>query len=150
MDDLDRIMEVMIAAFEPEYGESWTRNQVESALLAGNCQTILIGVDGGQPKDCEPAAGFILSRRLITEEELLLFAVAPAFRRRGLGAKMLDQLLTKCRASGMSHVFLEMRRGNPAETLYRSRGFAPVGERPNYYRTSSGARMDGITFQHRL
>jgi ribosomal-protein-alanine N-acetyltransferase len=150
IDDVDRIMAVMAAAFDPEYGEAWTRSQVESALLIGNCHVIVVGPQGRAPAEGDPAAGFVLSRTSLDEEELLLFAVAPEFRRRGLGAKMLEHLYRSCRTRGVTHILLEMRRGNPAESLYRSHGFEPVGQRPNYYRTSSGLRLDAITFRHRL
>jgi len=39
-----------------------------------------------------------------------------------------------------------MRRGNPAESLYRSFGFYSIGERREYYRLQSGERIDAITF----
>ena len=39
-----------------------------------------------------------------------------------------------------------MRRGNSAEKLYRAQGFAEIGLRPNYYRTSTGNRLDALTF----
>ena len=45
-DDIDRLMAVMQAAFAPEYGEAWTRRQVEDALLMGNCFYGLIGEHG--------------------------------------------------------------------------------------------------------
>ena len=37
LDDLDRLRAVMTAAFDPAFGEAWTRRQVEDALLIGNC-----------------------------------------------------------------------------------------------------------------
>jgi ribosomal-protein-alanine N-acetyltransferase len=150
IDDVDRIMQVMGVAFDPEYGEAWTRGQVESALVVGNCHVILVGPHGHLPQESEPAAGFTLSRTGFDEEELLLFAVAPEFRGRGLGARMLRLLFQNARDRLVDHIHLEMRRGNPAESLYRSHGFESVGERPNYYRTSSGIRLDAITFRHGL
>lgn len=150
MDDVDRIMAVMAAAFAPEYGEAWNRNQIESALIVGNCHVILVDPDGLPPAENGPAAGFTLSRTGFDEEELLLFAVVPDFRRMGLGAKMLELLFQNCRQRGVAQIHLEMRRGNPAERLYRVHGFEPVGERPNYYRTSSGERIDAITFRYSL
>lgn len=145
-DDIDRIMAVMQAAFDPTYGEAWTRRQVEDAMVVGNCHYLLISSDGGKPLPGEPAAGFSLSRAGYLEEELLLFAVSPLFRRRGLGRRMLEHLARAARVRGAHRLLLEMRRGNPAETLYRGFGFAPVGVRPNYYRMANGERLDAITF----
>lgn len=149
-DDMDRLMAVMTAAFDPAYGEAWTRRQVEDALVIGNCHYRLIGADGGDPPPGDPAAGFCLSRYGFEEEELLLFAIAPDWRRRGLGLVLLRRFAEAARKRGARRLLLEMRRGNPAESLYRRFGFEPIGSRPNYYRTPSGQSIDAITFAHDL
>lgn len=146
---LDSIMAVMAAAFDPAFGEAWSRRQVADALLVGNCHHALVRADrarAGAGTDDAPAVGFRLSRAGLDEEELLLLAVDPAFRQRGLGAAMLASLLVDARSRGARRLLLEMRRGNPAEALYRRFGFVPVGRRPNYYRTAQGPRIDAITF----
>ena len=145
-EDIDRIMAVMAVAFEPGYGEAWNRRQIEDALLLGNCHYQLIDAHGGYPGAGDVAAGFSLSRPSLDEEELLLFAVDPAHRRKGLGHGMLIELAAAARARGARRLLLEMRRGNPAESLYRAFGFQPIGERPNYYRAAGGERIDAITF----
>lgn len=145
-DDLDRIMAIMDVAFPPEFGEAWTRRQIEDALLLGACHYRLIGSAGEPPSHGEAAAGFALLRTTLDEEELLLFAVRPEHRRRGLGTRLLGRIMTDAKARGCSRMLLEMRRGNPAETLYRAAGFAVMGIRPNYYRNLAGKRIDAITF----
>jgi ribosomal-protein-alanine N-acetyltransferase len=149
-EDLDRIMAVMRTAFDPAYGEAWTRRQVEDALRIGNCHYLLIGPGGGEAAQGLSAAGFALSRAGFREEELLLFAVDPACRRRGLGRRLLTDLVSAAKARGAQRLFLEMRRGNPAESLYRNFGFQAIGERPNYYRTPEGGTIDAITFVRTL
>jgi ribosomal-protein-alanine N-acetyltransferase len=150
IDDLDRIMAIMQGAFEPEYCEAWSRRQVADALLIGNCHYLLAGPDGerfgNQGEQSLPAAGFALSRTTYREEELLLIAVLPQYRRAGIAARLLEQLLSDARERGADRLMLEMRRGNPAESLYLRYGFVPVGSRPNYYRTLGGPRIDAITF----
>jgi len=146
VDDLDRIMAVMREAFDPQFGEAWNRAQVESALIVGNSRYRLIDPDGNSPAEGQPAAGFALLRAALDEEELLLFAITPELRRRGLGAKLLAATIADARALAMRRILLEMRQGNEAEHLYRSAGFEPVGIRRNYYRTSNGSRTDAITF----
>ena len=145
-DDIDRIMAVMSAAFDPAFGEAWNRRQVEDALLLGNCHYLLIAENGEAPLPGEPAAGFSLSRHGYEEEELLLFAVDPKYRRRGLGAKLLARFAESAQARGARRLLLEMRQDNPAEHLYRQSGFIQVGCRTGYYRTPSGARLDALTF----
>jgi len=146
MDDVDRIMAVMAHAFDPQFGEAWTRRQVEDSLVVGNCHYLLAGIDGRDDRDGTQSAGFALSRAGFQEEELLLFAVLPEHRRRGIGAVLLRRFAEAARGRGAQRLFLEMRRGNPAEHLYRGFGFVPVGERPNYYRAQDGSRIDAITF----
>jgi len=144
-DDIDRIMSVMSAAFDPAYGEAWNRTQVENALLLGHCHYHLIGPDGLAP-DQDEATGFALLRRVLDESELLLFAVSPAWRGRGLGARLLTTILCDARESGVQRVLLEMRKGNSAEQLYIAHGFVPIGIRPKYYRAANGERIDAISF----
>lgn len=146
LDDIDRLMAVMAAAFDPIFGEAWTRRQVEDALMIGNCHYRLIGTSGDAPEPGAPAAGFFLSRHGFEDEELLLFAVDPAWRRRGLGLALLGQFAQSARDRGARRLLLEMRQGNEAEALYRRFGFVPIGKRPNYYRGRDGETMDAITF----
>ncbi len=145
-DDLDRIMGVMATAFDPAFGEAWSRRQVEDSLLLGSTHYRLCDTTGDPPGEGAAACGFSLSRTGFGEEELLLFAIAPDHRGRGLGAQLLARFLADARERGAQRALLEMRRGNPAEALYRAQGFAPIGLRPNYYRTTSGTRIDAITF----
>lgn len=146
MDDLDRIMAVMEAAFDPAFGEAWTRRQVGDALVLPNTHYLLAGPYGQAPGEGEEAAGFVLSRGAADEEELLLIAVDPRFRGRGVGAVLIGQFIAAARARGAVRQFLEMREGNPAESLYRRHGFATVGRRKAYYRRGTSAPLDAITF----
>lgn len=139
VDHLDQIMAIMNAAFDPAYGEAWTRRQVEDSLLIGNSHYGLAMAGD----DC---AGFYLARAGFDEVELLLLAVAPTYRRRGIGLRLLEDLTVSAKQKGAARLLLEMRKGNPAEHLYRKFGFSPIGERRDYYKLSNGMRADAITF----
>ena len=128
-DDLDRIMAVMEAAFDPAFGEAWTRRQVGDALTMPNTHYLLCGPDGRHPADGEAAVGFVLSRGAAGEEELLLIAVDPAHRGHGIGAALLDRFAAEARMRGVARLFLEMRDGNPAEALFLRDGVEKVGRR---------------------
>jgi ribosomal-protein-alanine N-acetyltransferase len=145
-DDLDRIMAVMEAAFDPVYGEAWSRRQVGDALVMPNTHYILAGADGAPLREGDGAAGFALSRGAADEEELLLIAVDPDHRGRGIGSALMARFIEQARARGAERLFLEMREGNPAETLYRRHGFVTVGRRRHYYRRGSARPLDAITF----
>ena len=145
-DDIDRIMAVMATAFDPAFGEAWTRRQVEDALVIGNCHYLLAGIDGDDLSAGETAAGFALTRHGYEEEELLLFAVDPQYRRQGIGTRLLARFIAAAKVRGAQRLLLEMRRGNPAEALYGAFGFTQIGVRPAYYRGLGEIRVDAITF----
>ena len=155
--DVDRIMQVMEAAFDPTYGEAWNRQQITDALAMPTTRALLVDADGARisgetahhdsnTQAAQTAAGFVLTRKAADEEELLLIAVTPQFRRRGLGEILIQHLFDRARSEGTANIFLEMRRGNPAIHLYEKVGFKPIGERRNYYRLTTGERVDAITF----
>lgn len=149
-DAVDQIMEVMQLAFDPAYGEAWNRRQVSDALGVGNTHYLLLGANREPPADGEPAAGFVLSRQAIDEEELLLIGVRPEFRRRGIASSLIERLIADAAPRRVRKLFLEMREGNPAEQLYRQHGFVPVGRRRNYYNRGKIRGIDAITFARDL
>ena len=149
-DDLDRIMALMDAAFEPAWGEAWTRGQVADSLVFPHTHYRLVAERGGDCADGEEAAGFSLVRAAPGEEELLLIAVRPDLRGRGLGRRLLERVLADARARRAEQVFLEMRTNNPAQALYRRAGFSPIGRRKDYYRLPDGTKIDAITFACKL
>ncbi|GAA0613766.1 ribosomal protein S18-alanine N-acetyltransferase [Sporichthya brevicatena] len=58
----------------------------------------------------------------------------------GLGAVLLDALLTEAQNRGCSEVLLEVRADNPAAIrLYEKRAFERIAERPRYYADGVGA-----------
>ena len=144
--ELDAIMRIMDSAFDPQWGEAWTRNQVSSALMLSNTHATLIAADGEDLRDPTEAEGFAIVRAAPGEEEILLIAVNPPVRRKGLGARLIASLAADARQRGAERLFLEMRENNPARTLYEAQGFVPIGRRKNYYSLGDGARMDAITF----
>ena len=146
IDDLDRIMTVMEAAFDPVYGEAWNRRQVGDSLVLHNTHYLLADGHGRAPAEGAPAAGFVMSRGALDEEELLLLAVHPDFRGCGIGTALLRRFIETAQARGKTRLYLEMREGNPAESLYLRAGFVPIGRRPNYYRRAAIAPLDAITY----
>ncbi|AWW75213.1 ribosomal-protein-alanine acetyltransferase [Erythrobacter sp. KY5] len=149
-------MTIMEAAFDPVYGEAWNRRQVSDALAMPSTHALVLDSDGdpiesgpcGQAK--QHPAGFVLTRFAADEEELLLIAVTPEMRGRGLGEKLMQHFFDMAKSRGVNRIFLEMRRGNPAVHLYQKVGFEPIGQRRNYYRLSNGERVDAITFGRSL
>jgi ribosomal-protein-alanine N-acetyltransferase len=86
--------------------------------------------------DAKPgdAAGFILTRRVAEEAEVLTIAVEPDARKRGLGRALLARALDELRTHGVASVFLEVAvKNTAAQALYRALGFTACGTRHGYY-----------------
>ena len=76
--------------------------------------------------------GYLISRKVVGEMEILNLAIDPQFRRRGIATALLDSAL----AGFEGAVFLEVRKSNEAaQKLYASRGFRVAGLRRNYYQS---------------
>jgi ribosomal-protein-alanine N-acetyltransferase len=142
--DLDAVTRVMTAAFDDRFGEAWTRSQCAGILPMPGVELVLARDGDGD------LAGFSLFRTVADEAELLLLAVAPDHRRRGIGRMLLDQFMDRARNTGASRVHLEVREGNPAVIMYRQAGFNFAGRRPKYYRGRFGGDYDALTLSLKL
>jgi ribosomal-protein-alanine N-acetyltransferase len=84
--------------------------------------------------------GFVLSRMVPPEAEILSIAVAPSRRGKGLAGQLLQIHLRRLAALGIGAVFLEVGEENaPARRLYRRAGFREVGRREAYYSAEKGS-----------
>lgn len=95
-------------------------------------------------------AGFILSRLVGDEAEILTVCVAPRVRGRGFGARLLSAHVPDLMRAGVRHLFLEVEAGNEAAIkLYARQGFQPIGRRKGYYRSATGV-ADAVTMRRDL
>ena len=141
--DLDKVMEVMVSAFDPRFGEAWTRSQC-AGILPMHGVSLMLAHERGR------ALGFALFRTIAGVAELLLLAVHPEHRRQGVGRRLLDDFIGKAISGGASRVHLEVRDGNPAIDMYESAGFTPAGRRRKYYRGKDGDQYDALTLARKL
>jgi ribosomal-protein-alanine acetyltransferase len=80
-------------------------------------------------------AGYLIGREAAGSGEILNLAVAPEFRRRGIGGALLEEGVRVFGRRRATEVFLEVRESNhSAQALYLAQGFRPVGQRAAYYR----------------
>ena len=122
------------------------RSALQEVLQASGLEEarLRFTVTGGE------AAGFAMSRAILDEAELLLLAVRPAMRRRGVGRQLLRSAMAEARRRDVARMHLKVRAGNEAIAVYRLAGFEKIGERRNYYRGLSGKLFDAQTFQAKL
>ena len=83
------------------------------------------------------------------ESELLLLAVDPGWRGRGVGRMLMNDWMAWAKEEGAEEYFLEMRADNDAVHLYERTGFSECGRRPSYYRGGDGVVRDAITMRRR-
>ena len=133
-------MEIMSEAFDPAYGEAWTLPQLAGVMMMPGTWLTIARVDAAP-------LGFALVRSVLDECELLLLAVHPLWRGRGVGQTLLSDSLKTARRRGMRSMNLEVRSTNTAVTLYEKIGFEYVHRRPGYYRGSDGQLHDALSFR---
>ena len=143
---LDAVMVVMLDAFPPDFGERWTRPQLVR-LLEGDAHARVAVV---RPGAGAGLSGFALTRTIVDEAELMLLAVRPGTRRRGVATALLSDAFAHARREGARSLFAEVRVGNPAEHFYKIHGLVPVGRRPRYYRSTDGTLHDALTMRRSL
>lgn len=116
------------------FHRGWSETELERLLSERTTLGHVARADGGRGG----AVGFILSRIVQDEAEILTVAVMPAERGRGLARRLLDTHLSRLAALGAGEVFLEVDEGNvSALRLYRRAGLREVGRRDGYYRKPS-------------
>jgi [ribosomal protein S18]-alanine N-acetyltransferase len=96
-------------------------------------------------------AGFIMSRMIEGEAEILSVAVAAARRNRGLARQLLNLHMRRLAAFGTRTIFLEVDEDNvPARRLYQRAGFHAVGRRQGYYADRSGKSSAALALRCEL
>jgi ribosomal-protein-alanine N-acetyltransferase len=120
------------------FRHGWSESEFERLLSEPNTVCQVARGKGGTGA----IIGFVLSRLIDHEAEILMVAVAPDEQGRGLARRLLARHLGRLAAHGVSQVFLEVDEGNrPALSLYTRAGFAEVGRRPRYYESPQGAAV---------
>lgn len=90
--------------------------------------------------------GFAIYECVLDEATLLNIAVNPDFQGQGSGRHLLRKTLRELDAT-IAKIFLEVRISNEAALrLYQSEGFIEIGQRRNYYPTTTG-REDARVFE---
>ena len=108
----------------------WTAQQYEALFRAHSPERTALIIE-----DESGLRGFVIARVVHREWEIENIAVAGPARRRGLGTRLLGELLDQARGRGADAVFLEVRESNrAARALYEKWAFLESGRRPRYYK----------------
>lgn len=117
-----------VAALEKEiFSTPWSRQGFADTMRQEAALYLAVRENGR-------LAGYCGLLQSFDEAEIVNVAVAPAFRRQGIGAAMLTELMERGYARGIANYTLEVRESNRgALHLYEKLGFERVGVRKNFY-----------------
>lgn len=131
--DLDAVIEIERAV----HAHPWTQGNFSDALRS-NYQCKVYQSNAGE------LVGYAVLMLAVDEAELLDIAIASSQQRKGLGRRLLNEMLALARRNAMRRMVLEVRASNLAAiALYRSAGFSDIGLRRDYYPAHNG-REDAI------
>lgn len=134
-------VQVMCALEEAIFAEDpWTPGMVDEELRAAGRHYVAACVSTNNgPEEVVGYAGITLG----PDADVMTIGVLPAWRGRGVGARLLADLLATADATGSERIFLEVRASNDAaQGLYRRYGFETIGYIRNYFRHP---REDAVT-----
>ncbi len=126
------------------FQRGWSEDELERLLLDRSvvAHRAMIG---------RALAGFILSRVVKGEAEILSVAVDRTRQGRGVARRLLDLHLRRLAGLGVAAVFLEVGEDNaPAGRLYARAGFQETGRRAGYYPAQRGAASTALVLRRDL
>ena len=86
--------------------------------------------------------GVCVFQKIFCNAELTYLSIHPTFKRKGLGKKLLKEILKQCKSFAIEKILLEVSEKNlEALNFYHSFGFETIGIRKNYYKDGSNALL---------
>ncbi|CAN5674168.1 ribosomal protein S18-alanine N-acetyltransferase [soil metagenome] len=109
------------------YSVPWSESTFRGLLRRRDAELVVAALD-------EQVVGYAAFWCVVDQGELGNVAVTAAARRRGVGERLVGEVIRRAAGRGVREVFLEVRPSNAgARRLYDRFGFVPVGRRRNYY-----------------
>ena len=117
-----------IAKLEKDnFSDAWSEKSLEDTFEYDYNHLLVEKRDG-------KVVGYVIYSDVQGEAELLRIAVDKAYRRRGIAALLMQNMLDELNESGAERVSLEVRAHNiSAVALYKKFGFIDIFIRENYY-----------------
>ena len=113
----------------------WNQNQWENELRKDYITAIGIYLNNS-------IIGICVFHKIYDEVEIRYLTVHPAYKRRGLGKKLIYRILKYCKHENIKKIFLEVSLNNKqALYFYDYLGFETISIRKKYYRNGSDALL---------
>ena len=128
-------LDAVLAIEHKSFSIPWTDTMFLSEMRQGPRSQLLVARPEKRPTTI---VGYVGYRAVLDEMHVMILAVAPTWRRRGIAQHMLSEAMEQARQADCARALLEVRASNVgAQELYYRLGFAPVGVRPKYYQRPS-------------
>ena len=122
-----RDMPSVLAIENSSFEFSWTEEDFIRCLRQRNC----IGMVAEQDDE---VVGFMIYELHKNRLHILNFAVAPGFRRKGIGNAMVSKLLGKLSHERRNRIMLEVRETNlEAQLFFKALGFRAISVLRDFY-----------------
>ncbi len=136
---LDKLYEIEKMCFK---SEAFKKQHIARLLTSYNSVSLIAKVNGD-------VVGFIIGmvgiEREVLTGHIITMDVAPNYRRRGIGIKLLQEIEKIFMEKGVKICCLEVREDNvPALNLYRKLGYKKTGKLENYYGKAHGIALKKI------
>ena len=129
-DEIDRLLAIERDSFTVP----WTRKMFEAELSDNPFSRLDVARVPGPVAGTFTVIGFVCYWVVFDELHLLDVAVEPAYRRRGVGRRLVAHALARGVEQAVRRAMLEVRLSNEAAgRLYEGFGFRMTGTRPKYY-----------------
>ncbi len=137
--DMDAVMRIE----QHVHAHPWTRGNFTDTLNSN--YVCKVYEDGGE------MLGYVVLMPAVDEAQLLNISIAAEHQRKGLGRKLMGEIMGIACGVNMRRMLLEVRPSNVAALgLYRDAGFSQIGLRRNYYPSADNEREDAIIMECRL
>lgn len=122
-EDIEGVLEIEKECFETP----WSLNAFKMELKSDIALYIVA-------RDEDKVVGYGGLWNILNEGHITNIAVSEEFRNKGIGSKILSELIEVSKSKNTSSMTLEVRRNNEsAKHLYKKYGFEEAGVRPKYY-----------------
>lgn len=129
-DDLDEVMRIE----EESFSFPWKREYFLYDLSRAGASCLVAKNDN--------LLGYIIAWEIDEELHIANIAVASQHRRKGIGSKLLAEIIRRSKDSPVKKIFLEVRVSNTiAQAFYKKFGFKYLYTRKNYYHDGEDAMV---------
>ena len=111
----------------------WNQNQWEKELEKDYINAMGIFLNNS-------IIGVCVIHKIYDEAEIRYLSVHPSYQKKGLGKKLINQIIKECKNENIKRIFLEVSiKNKQALNFYKNSGFKTIDIRKNYYKDGSDA-----------